>query len=76
MQDGSHGRFGTEVVPGLRALPQTSFAGLAAPAPTSLSGVGRGFQDPDGSERLLLNHDARILGPQRRRIQSGARDEA
>ena len=30
----------------------------------------------DGSERLLLNHDARILGPRRRRIQSGARDEA
>ena len=29
-----------------------------------------------GSERLLLNHDAGILGPWRRRIQSGARDEA
>ena len=28
------------------------------------------------SERLLLNHDAGILGPQRRRIQSWARDEA
>ena len=27
-------------------------------------------------ERLLLNHDTRILGPRRRRIQSGARDEA
>ena len=27
-------------------------------------------------ERLLLNHDARILGPQRRRIQSRARDKA
>ena len=27
------------------------------------------------SERLL-NHDAGILGPRRRRIQSGARDEA
>ena len=26
-------------------------------------------------ERLLLNHDAGILGPQRRRIQCGARDE-
>ena len=25
---------------------------------------------------MLLNQDARILGPQRRRIQSGARDEA
>ena len=28
------------------------------------------------NERLLLNHDARILGPWRRRIQSRARDEA
>ena len=28
------------------------------------------------NERLLLNQDARILGPQRRRIQSRARDEA
>ena len=27
-------------------------------------------------KRLLLNHDARILGPQRRRVQSGATDEA
>jgi len=28
-------------------------------------------------ERLLLNHeDTGILGPRRRRIQSGARDEA
>ena len=27
-------------------------------------------------ERLLLNHDTRILGLRRRRIQSGARDEA
>ena len=30
---------------------------------------------PD-AERLLLNHDAGILGPWRRRIQSGAREEA
>ena len=29
-----------------------------------------------GTERLLLNHDAGILGPGRRRIQSGARDKA
>ena len=28
------------------------------------------------NERLLLNQDARILGPQRRRIQSRARDKA
>ena len=28
------------------------------------------------SERLLLNHNAGILGPWRRRIQSGARDKA
>ena len=28
------------------------------------------------AERLLLNHDAGILGPRWRRIQSGARDEA
>ena len=27
-------------------------------------------------ERLLLNYDTGILGPQRRRIQSGARDKA
>ena len=27
-------------------------------------------------ERSLLNHDTGILGPQRRRIQSRARDEA
>ena len=27
-------------------------------------------------ERLLLNYDTRILGPQRRRVQSGARDKA
>ena len=29
-----------------------------------------------GVERLLLNYDAGILGPRRRRIQSRARDEA
>ena len=28
------------------------------------------------TERLLLNYDAGILGPWRRRIQSGAKDEA
>ena len=28
------------------------------------------------NERLLLNHNAGILGPRRRRIESGARDEA
>ena len=43
--------------------------------------VRRMFTEGDSSlshpiERLLLNHDAGILGPQRRKIQSGARDEA
>ena len=43
--------------------------------------VRRMFTEGDSSlshpiERLLLNHDAGILGPQRRTIQSGARDEA
>ena len=30
----------------------------------------------EGTERLLLSHDARVLGPWRRRIQSGAKGEA
>ena len=36
----------------------------------------KGLDLIDRVERLLLNHDAGILGPRRRRIQSGARDEA
>ena len=31
---------------------------------------------PPWTERLLLNHNTRILGTGRRRIQSGARDKA
>ena len=30
----------------------------------------------EGTERVLLNYNAGILGPRRRRIQSRARDEA
>ena len=43
------------------------------PQQFSLGDTPEGYSD---CERLLLNHDARILGPQRRRIQSGGRDEA